>query len=123
MKKVFAVLYAIGSLQSVYASGLSTGNDLLQLGFHVERRINDGLSLNPAADREMLGNLNAFVLGSVLMLAHTDPRVCMPREATMQQHKAVIRSYLETNPTRLGSHATVLVRDAMLQAFPCKEKQ
>lgn len=123
MKKALGFLFFVGFLPSVYASGLNTGSDLLQFGFQVERRINDGLSSNPAADREMLGNLNAFVLGSVLMLAHTDPRVCMPREATMQQHKAAIRSYLETNPTRLGNHATVLIRDAMLQAFPCKEKQ
>jgi hypothetical protein len=34
----------------------------------------------------------------------------------------VIRGYLESNPALLGRHASVLVREAMVQAFPCKDK-
>jgi hypothetical protein len=122
MKKILAAVLAMAAPHAADAFGISTGNDLVQLGFHVERRINDGLSQNPSADRELLGHLNGFVIGSILMLAHTDPRVCMPKDGTLQQHKAVIRGYLESNPALLGRHASVLVREAMVQAFPCKDK-
>jgi len=122
MKKIGAAVLSLAAFQSACAFGLQTGNDLLQQGFYVERRINDGLSQNLPADRELLGTLNGFVAGSVLMLAHTDPRVCMPKDGTIQQHKAVIRSYLESDAGLLGRHASVLVRDAMLRAFACKDK-
>lgn len=122
MKRICTAVVAFGALQCVQASGISSGNDLVQFGFQVERRINDGLSQNTALDREIVGNFNGFVLGSVLMLSHTDPRVCLPKDATMQQHKAALRTYLDSNPSHLAKHATVVVREALLQAFPCKEK-
>ena len=66
------------------------------------------------------GYANGFVAGVMFTLERIDPKVCLPRGHNLAQLLAVTRRYFENNPAQLHGDAAELVREAAMQAFPCK---
>lgn len=61
-----------------------------------------------------------FVTGAMFTLNNVDPKVCLPSGHNASQLVAVTRLYFENNPSQLHRNASELVREAAMQAFPCK---
>jgi hypothetical protein len=97
-----------------------TGNDLLSR-MVVIQIINEGRgdgSLRQTADSSFA---QGFIAGIFFTLDDIDLKVCLPNPGgNVGQYVAVTKRYLENNPNQLHRLAHVLVREAAIQAFPCK---
>lgn len=61
-----------------------------------------------------------FVAGAMFTRDNVDPKVCLPSGHNVNQLVAVTRRFFENNPAQLHRDAAELVREAAMQAFPCK---
>jgi hypothetical protein len=54
------------------------------------------------------------------LLTYAPFGVCMPSEATQGLAVAAVRNWLAANPQRWKEQASIVVEDALREAFPCK---
>jgi len=113
MKRVFLAL-------CLFASGdaLAVNGNYLMEGLRADKLVNEGR----ANEVDFLngGFALGFVAGAIFKLDNVDPRVCLPSGHSAAQLVAVTRRYFENDPAQLHRDAAVLVREAAIQAFPCK---
>lgn len=75
---------------------------------------------DPLANNLVTGVFMGYVAG--VADAYDDIIVCPPDNSNVRQLSTVVAGFLNANPTRLAEPADVLVKDALLQSFPCKKK-
>ena len=62
-----------------------------------------------------------FIVGVFYTLDDIDLKVCLPTQGGNNgQYAAVTKRYFDNNPNQLHRPAQALVREAAIQAFPCK---
>lgn len=62
-----------------------------------------------------------YCLGVVKVLRDFGPGVCAPFLATDGQAVKVVVQYIDTRPAGLQQNFTLLARDALIAAWPCKK--
>lgn len=113
MKKFFLALCLFASGDALALNGNNLMDYLRAEKMVDEGRANQGDFLDG-------GFALGFVAGAMFTLHSVDPKVCLPSGHNAKQLVAVTRRYFENNPAQLHREAAVLVREAAIQAFPCK---
>jgi hypothetical protein len=62
-----------------------------------------------------------FCLGYIVVIGQVSPAVCPPVGSIHGQVQRVAVQFLRDHPERLREPASVLVKEALRQAFPCKK--
>jgi hypothetical protein len=75
---------------------------------------------DPLANNLVTGVFMGYVTG--VADAYDEIIVCPPDNSNVRQLSTVVAAFLNANPARLAEPADVLVKDALLQSFPCKKK-
>jgi hypothetical protein len=75
---------------------------------------------DPLANNLVSGVFMGYVTG--VADAYDDIIVCPPDNSNVRQLSGVVAAFLNANPARWAEPADVLVKDALLQSFPCKKK-
>jgi hypothetical protein len=120
MRKFLLSAFVLLFTPSVFAF---SGNDLLQRLIK-HQQVTEGRSF--PADELVAASVSAafglgFVAGIFYILEDIDPKVCLPNQGgNNSQYAAVTKRYLDNNPNQLHRPAQALVREAAIQAFPCK---
>ena len=65
------------------------------------------------------GNCTGYISG-VFDNSRIINKQCLPHSATAGKRVKVVEEYLKKHPERLHTIASVLVQDAINEAFPCK---
>jgi len=94
-----------------------TGNDLMEK-LLAHKLVVEGQG--SVKDFVPTGFAQGFVSGVMFTLDEIDSKVCLPRGHNVGQLLAVTQRYFENNPAKLHRDAAELVREAAIQAFPCK---
>ena len=113
MKKLFLAFCLLASGDALAVNGNYLMEHLRADKLVKEGRANEGDFLDA-------GFASGFVAGAMFTLDNVDPKVCLPPGHNIGQLVAVTRRYFESNPAQLHRDAAVLVREAAIQAFPCK---
>jgi len=116
MKHAWVLAIVLANSQTVLAF---SGNQLIeQLKLH--QQITDGrIKAGESTSVEAAFALG-FVSGIFFVLNDIDSRVCLPAGGINTQYMSVTQRFLENNPNQLHRPAQSLVREAAIQAFPCK---
>ena len=64
--------------------------------------------------------LQGLCVGAINALADTDNEVCLPPNSTLGQSLSVVINYIEARPERQHENFTLLAREALRQAWPCR---
>jgi hypothetical protein len=117
MRKFLLSAFVLLFTPSVFAF---SGNDLLQR-LKAHQQINEGRGDGSIWQTGLSQFGLGFVAGIYFTLDDIDPKVCLPNQGgNVGQYVAVTIRHLENNPNKLHRPAEALVREAAIQAFPCK---
>lgn len=75
---------------------------------------------DPLANNLVAGVFMGYVAG--VADAYDEIIVCPPDNSNVRQLAGIVAAFLKANPARLAEPADVLVKEALLQSFPCKTK-
>jgi hypothetical protein len=97
-----------------------SGNDLLNQ-LVINQQIKEGRGDGSLGQLSDAAFARGFIAGIFFTLDDIDPKVCLPNQGgNVGQYVAVTKRYLDNNPNQLHRPAEALVREAAIQAFPCK---
>ena len=124
--RICAILLAAiaSSLQHASASGMTSGNDLLQnCGFAV--RLADGEKISPEQEVQgvfCIGYLNGFTDSTAVSLPMgAKKNHCLPAQGIPNgQLVRIVTKHLRNSPEKLHESARSLVYVALAEAFPCR---
>jgi len=108
---------AVLCLLVAQAAAAFSGSDLRET-IEAGRRVKDGHGRG--ADFQHSAFTTGFIAGVFVTLADIHPKACLPEEGNFGQYVVVTDHYLQSNPAQLHRPAQELVREAALQAFPCR---
>ena len=75
---------------------------------------------DPLANNLVAGVFMGYVAG--VADAYDEIIICPPDNSTVRQLSGVVAAFLKGNAPRWAEPADVLVKEALLQSFPCKKK-
>lgn len=116
MKKIVYLIFGL-LISNVAQAGFYTAGDIQKSIDAYDRvALMRGLGADAQESAVMMGYVTATADFAV-----SNGWVCIPAGATIRQLVAVVRNYLNANPSTWANNGTTVISAALIQAFPCKK--
>ena len=114
---LIAAMLCFTFAKNAQAGTFYMGNDLVETMPEYEKAERGA----PRTDFVKAGYFRGYVLG--VNDVFSGYVFCTPDSATISQVSAIVAKYVNTHPERWTVGASVLVTDALKEAFPCPKKK